>query len=553
MPTNTPNQMPNSGESMYEDYSVLESSYESFDEVRQRVNTVPEGAYDPVIDNNWVKPFNIPLEIVRTKILNTKSLIEDTIILYEEFLNKIYVNPFLNADIEESHFHIWREIKKNHPYEYEQYLMKNSEEGTVSIFDQNGNIIPDSSKSRQTPEYASYQQYKYAEKHGCRACRKFVKEYDRLISHSSFMHIYDYRYLLTMLMHEINCINESLIFDFGEEYEDESQEQAAEFYFSWAKMAENHTRILAEQVGVEPAKLPASEVDHITQKQAAQFQAFFSIRVASYSETIDNLLFSLQKDLVDTCDTFYKRYVSPAIRFKTKVAAPLEFEVETTSFLKQAPVLSEEVITVINAMRGNFGSILVDMIQRRNNVSKKFDYFLSISIQRRKYVNYIDQLSTKGAVKPNVILDIKDDPFEDLFRSIYVDPSEKTSLQSSHKNLDNLLDDDHPQYLLRAGGLIEGNIDVAEGVTIDGVDISSHSHTGDDGSVKILASDIDYDTVKNEQSIENENNEAFSVSINTFTTGILTGGIPVVDVSLEINVDDLIASDYEYEIIYKEN
>lgn len=548
--------MPDNGDGIYEKYSGEGGYGLSLEETRSFLKQVRTGEYDPAKDNFWVKPYKIPLKVVRTKIHNVKVDIEDTLYLFEEFLQKVYINPFLDPDIEECHFHIWKEIKKKYKDDFISY-MKYTKKEEVEIFDENGNLIQKIENApSDVPGFVSYAQYQYAEKHGCRTCRKFVKEYDRLISHSVFVHIFDFRYYLTMLLHEANCISESLSTDFGEDYEDESQEQAAEFYYSWAKMAESHTKLLAEQIGVPPDKLPESEVDHITKKQAAQFQAFFSIRVASYSETIDNLLFSIQKDLVDTCDSFYKRYVSPAIRFKTKVANPLEFEVETTAFMKTAPILSEEVISVINAMRGNFGSILTDMIQRRNNISKKFNYLFSIIIQRKKYISYIDQLSSKGSSRPKVTIDVKEDIFSKFFDEIIIDDSEKNSLLSDHGNLDNLLENHHTQYLLRSGGLIEGNIDVAAGITIDGVDLSDHSHNGDDGSVRILSTDIDFSTPREEDGISIEGNSVFNVTIDDFIPEILTGGTPVVNAVVTIELQEIDKDDfnkYEFEIIYKEN
>jgi hypothetical protein len=404
-----------------------------------------------------------------------------------------------------------------------------------------------------TPNFISFKQYLYAEEHGCRGCRKFVKEYDKLISHSIFVHLFDFRYYLKLLLHESNCIRESLLYDFGAEYEDESQEQAAIFYFSWAKMAENHTRLVTEELNENSDQIPSSEVDLISKKQAAQFQAFFSIRVAAYTESIDNLLFSMKKYLLDTCHIFYTKYVSPSLKFKSQVAAPLELDLLTTSMRTSMPTLAEEVVTAVNSFKGNFGSILTDMVQRRSNIQQKFDNLLSLNIQRKKYISYIDQLSVKASPRPKIILNINEDKHSFLFDQITIDDSSRMSLSSVHGNLDSLNDNDHPQYLMRSGGTIFGDIIMAEGVTIDGVDIDTHAHTGEDGSVRIKSTDIDYETPREETTLlQSADGSLLEVSINAFESSIKNGGVPTVNAVVNISIPDSYSDKYEYEIVYLE-
>lgn len=537
---------------VFDEYSVSEGSSNSLPEENQRKRY--EQSFND-IENfdtySFQKPYSIPLNVVRHKVNKTYSQIEDTLFVYENILSNVFINPYINADLEECHIHLWQEINKNYP------------ESLRYIEDEDQVFIGGSSRFNETtgqyeevdpPEYISFKQYLYAEKHGCRGCRRLVKEYDKTISHSMFVHFFDYRYYLTMLLHEAHCIKQSLLFDFGVEYDDESQEQTAIAYFAWAKMAENHTRLIAEELSEPKRELPTSEVDSISKKQAAQFQAFFSIRIASYSEAIDNILFSMKKYLVDTCDIFYNKYVSPAIKFKSKVASPLEVDMMTTRLGVDAPVLAEEIVTAVNSFKGNFGSILTDMTQRRNTMQEKFDKLFSLNRQRKKYIDYIDQLSEKASSRPNVILNIQKDIYSKVFDNIFIDSSERLSLFSGHGNLDGLLEDHHPQYLLRSGGTIFGDILVEEGITIDGVDLSAHAHTGQDGSVKIKSTDIDYNTPREETTIlQTEEGNQLLVSIDSFESDTRTGGVPVVNAVVNINVPDEFANKYEFEIIYLES
>ena len=471
---------------------------------------------------------------------------------FEGNLNKVYINPFLDKDIEEAHFHIWDEIYKNNPTLVHEHFP--DDENTFHTNDLSTGD-PSTSNPMKTPQFISFRQYKYAEEHGCRACRSFVKEYDRLISHSIFVHLFDFRYFLKLLSEEALYIKKSLLTDFGEEYQDESEEQTATFYHSWAEMSSHYTKRIAQQLNEQAGQIPSSEVDKITKKQAAQFQAFFSIRVSAFSEAIDNVLFSLKKELSDHSQIFYEKYISNAITFKTKVSSPLELAIQTTNLSTDAPLLSGEIITAVNTFKGNFGSILTDMTQRRNNLNQKFDKLFSLNSQRRKYINYIDQLSVKATLRPKVIVAVTEDDYSSLFDRIVVDNSERESLNSDHKMLHGLQENHHPQYLLRSGGKIFGDISVVDGSTIDGVDLSEHAHTGVDGSRRIMSTDIDYETPKGQINIMDlkiGSIGTMEVSVSEFVPDIRTGGIPVVDVVIDISVPDEVRDKYEFELLYRE-
>ena len=555
---------------IFNDYSVKEGASRSLQEESQ-IRRAEEKFND--IDNfdtySFSKPYKIPLNVVRSKVSRTHNQIQEVYDLLERLLNNVYINPTVDPDMEECHFHLWEELNKNNKeivsrfYEQEDMVFAG---GSGSFNEQTGEYESDFwNKNREaldnaiaaikvpTPNFISFKQYLYAEEHGCRGCRKFVKEYDKLISHSIFVHLFDFRYYLKLLLHESNCIKESLLYDFGAEYEDESQQQTAIFYFSWAKMAENHTRLITEELNENSDQIPSSEVDLISKKQAAQFQAFFSIRVAAYTESIDNLLFSMKKYLLDTCHIFYTKYVSPSLKFKSQVAAPLELDLLTTSMRTSMPTLAEEVVTAVNSFKGNFGSILTDMVQRRSNIQQKFDNLLSLNIQRKKYISYIDQLSSKASSRPKVIINIDEDKHSFLFDQITIDDSSRMSLSSVHGNLDSLNDNDHPQYLMRSGGTIFGDIIMTEGVTIDGVDIDTHAHTGEDGSVRIKSTDIDYDTPREETTLlQSADGSLLEVSINAFESSIKNGGVPTVNAVVNISIPDDFSNKYEYEIVYLE-
>lgn len=553
MTINRNEKLSSSGGYIFNDYKVTGGSSESY---RETVNRRRKEQNFNDIDNydfySLTPSYVIPLNVVKSNVFSADQKIQEALEVFEGFLEKVFINPVLDNDIEEAHFHLYEEIEKNYKEAYYAFMPRQGGDITIQIVDENGN--PVNRQSPSIPDYIPFRQYLYAEEHGCRGCRKFVKEYDRLISHSIFVHLFDFRYYLKLISNESKCIKNSLLYDFGGEYEDESQEQTAAFYYSWAKMAENHTRIITQELTQQADKLPSSEMDILSKRQAAQFQAFFSIRVSSYTEAIDNILFSLKKDLIDNCNMLYERFITPSLKFKTQVAAPLELDIETTNMSIRLPILSEEVITAVNAFKGNFGSVLSDMVQRRNNLQNKFDKLLSLNIQRRKYIGYIDSLSTIASSRPKIVVSVTEDNVSKLFDNIIIDKSERQSLSSSHSNLDGLTEDHHPQYLMRSGGTIFGDIIVEDGITIDGVDLSTHSHTGLDGSARIKSSDIDYDSAREEEIIlATQEDGTLNVAVSQYNLGIRQGGVPTVSATVDIQIPDELKDLYEFEILYREN
>ena len=317
-----------------------------------------------------------------------------------------------------------------------------------------------------------------------------------MISNTTFGHIYDFREIINYLVNETNCILNSLGADFGDNYEDDSQQQVASYYLYWLKMAIHYKELFAQSIKSSPTGLPETEVDKTTKKQAAQFQAFFAIRLNAVDAEINDQIASLKRDLVDNCEIFYNRFISPSLRISKDISNPLEFDFLTTRFSKDNPMLSGELVVATNLIKGNFASIHADCMQRFEMMSARVDSMMSLIHEKRKYANYISQLGNKSVQKRQVLQTVQNDLYSPLFRNIYSNTNRNNTFLSSHSKLDGLLDNDHPQYLLRDNGNITGHITAERGATIDGVDLSEHAHTGSDGSHRIKSTDIDYDNIR---------------------------------------------------------
>jgi hypothetical protein len=403
------------------------------------------------------------------------------------------------------------------------------------------------------PRYICFDEYLFAERHASTAGRRLVNEYDQAVGQATFSYFYQLRKLLNLFLNEISYIKNSLLLDFGDDYENPTQQQIALQYDTWGKIAVHYSQRIAKTIVSKPGEIPNAELDKISKKQAAQFQAFFAIRLNAVDAEINDQIASLKRDLIDNCEIFYNRFISPSLRISKDISNPLEFDFLTTRFSKDNPVLSGELVVATNLIKGNFASIHADCMQRFEMMSARVDSMMSLIHEKRKYANYISQLGNKSVQKRQVLQTVENDLYSSLFRNIYSNTNRNNTFLSSHSKLDGLLDDDHPQYLLKDKGNITGDISVEKGITIDGVDLSEHAHTGSDGSHRIKSTDIDYENIRALNATQNSYAvKPLSVTVDGFISDIIPGGVPVFDTVISIEVDDATLNTHEYEILYTE-
>lgn len=469
--------------------------------------------------------YSIPFQSVLSQVYGTQEVILNIKSGIENFfLKKLFINPLIDIDLNEAHLRVWQEAKK--------YLQN---------------------EKRSGPSYICFDEYIFAERYQSTASRRFINEFEEAISDSTFSYFFQVRKLLLYFLTEITYIRTSLLLDFGDDYENESQQKIALRFDTWAKMALHYTRRIASTILSTPGTLPDAEVDKITKKQAAQLQAFFAIRLNAVDEEINDILNNVKRDLSDNAEVFYKRYLSNALKMTGEVAESLDLDYYTTSMRRDMPTLASEVMLASNFLYGNFAAIHTDLIERFEMFIQKVDAALSLIHEKRRFSSYISQLSEKAVQKKKVLQTVQDDIYGPIFRSIFINTDRNNTYTSSHASLDNLDEDAHPQYLLKSGGTITGDITIENNATIDGVTIKGHSHSGFDGTGKILSSSIDYQSARD----SNSNNGRYvdkplSISIDSFISDIIDGGIPVFDMVISIEIDDESLVNHEYEIIYTE-
>lgn len=451
--------------------------------------------------------FFVPLDFVKSQIFSIYALLSEMKEDINFLLSSIFIRNDINLSLEESHKIMWKEVKK--------YNNVNEEDA---------------------PNYISFNQYKYAERTMSTSCRRMLEEYSRSISQASFAYLYDLRKIISFIQNEAINIRDILLNKFGEDYEDDTQKQVATQFDAWAKMASQFAQRVKQTITSPPGEIPLTELDKITKKQAVEFQAFFSIRLNALHEESQNIINILQRDYVDTSEIFYERYLSQAVQFTKDIVSSMELDFYTTSLSRDIPFLTDELLVATNVINANFGMVLTDLVQRNQLLNSNIDNLFRIIQTKRKYSNYIFQLSFKGQNKPVILTKVQEDKYSGIFESSYANFKTESDLISNHASLDNLEENHHPQYLLRDGGVISGNIFVQSNARIDGVHLSSHAHTGIDGSEKIKSTDIDYSSPREDENIKPI--KPNSIEIIQYSTDLVDGGVPVVDGIIDIEIDD---------------
>lgn len=500
-----------------------------------KLSKLVEDKYSSILPNAYDLAFKeeyyIPLRTVNNDINSIHETINEVINKIDTLLNNINVDYLASPSLEESHKALWREVVKHNDITTEEIWRSDDR-----FYAENPYINKETNKfydpEEVYPEHISFEEYLYARRSGSTVAKRFIREYDKVCSHSVFSYLIELRNFLEYMLNESYNIKKILTTIFREDYEDDAQKQIGVQFDAWSKVALHYTQRVEQSITSRPIEIPSTEVDKISEKQAVEFQAFFSIRLDAINEEIINVLDNIKSDFLENSDIFYDRYLYQSLKFKREIVSSMELDFYTTSMSRDLPVLAGELVIATNVMNANFGMILTDLIQRNTLINKKADNFFNLINEKRKYSNYIFQLSFKGAQKKQIVKSITSDIYSNIFKNSENKLKYESDLISNHGSLNNLLENHHPQYLLKDGGTITGDIFVENSAKIDGVQIGSHAHTGADGSQRIKSTDIDYSSPRNESEITVV--KPYSVTIDSYVPDIIDGGVPVMDVILSI-------------------
>lgn len=348
-----------------------------------------------------------------------------------------------------------------------------------------------------TPSYITFDEYKYLlTTTPSTAVEKVRSYYESRLRNVNGTGILDL-VLLTKLIHlEVSRIRNFILTYIGE-LDETAEFRLVELFQDWTETAFATIQRIDKTTKTKVvAKIPGAELDELTPELSTKYQVLFQTKLNQINSTIGEVSGKLEKNWNMPAVAFYNKALGPALLFQIKVAS----EITDPNNLSQRrlPLLSEEAKGTISGLASNYTVVLSDLI-RRNQLFIGYTEEILNNIDRRDiYKNYIDQLSDKGTSIASDFIQSSDvEQSETVIKAPHllshtVNTSvSSTSVRPSHSDLmDRDLGEAHPQYLLRSGGDINGNVTMSGGARIDGIIPSRHRHDGQDGSQKISGSHI---------------------------------------------------------------
>lgn len=347
-----------------------------------------------------------------------------------------------------------------------------------------------------TPEYITFDEYKYLLTGGDSHAVQLLKHYyEAKLRGPKGTAALDYYNLARAIYAEVERIRHFLTTYIGE-LDETAEFRTVELFQDWAEDTAQIAKALQNAVTTQVStRLAQSELDQLDHAESAKYQMVFQTKLNAINKTIKDEMGRLEKNWHNPSNDFYNKVLGPALLFQIKVANALS---NPNHIGKNLPLLSQEASGAIAGLSANYTVALHDQLQR-NKTFQQIVLGIAQNVERRDiYKNYVRQLEPKGK--------ILDSPFVSSSTVSQADPvlnapnpldgvtnptNSSTAFRPSHNDLlDRFTDDAHPQYFLVSGGTIEGDVELAEGVRIDGIIPSKHKHDGTDGSEKISGSNI---------------------------------------------------------------
>jgi len=278
--------------------------------------------------------------------------------------------------------------------------------------------------------------------------------------------------------------------------DDTAELRTVELFQDWASAATNHLNALYQLYTTRGINvLPAGEIGAATPAEARQAQATYKVKLNATNKELADSVAYLKKNFTEHADTFYGRFLGPAMQWRLAAGR---------SFHPQGGVIGAEMTTTNNSLDANLSVLQADQL-RRNKIFDEKVALIAAHIQRQDaFRDYIQQLAPVGkqitSGMPDMAVLSQDAPEEiDYWENLESDPPPPAIFTSLHSALGGLdIDDAHAQYLLRDGDELTGNLQLDDGVLIDGMRPGTHQHTGGDGTQKIRGIDIEGGSVTTE-------------------------------------------------------
>lgn len=398
------------------------------------------------------------------------------------------------------------------------------------------------------PEFISFKEYLFHFNHKSSHAEFFViRAFENAIRGPSGSNALDIYHILRLIIDEANRIKEFIENESFEILNDSSQHRTIEIFQDWGEAAQRFIAKAGKTLqGEVSSSINSTELDRLTKKQASELQGFFQVKLNVLNSNIEALFNQIHRDWESSSDFFYTKVLGAALHFQLKIAKNLRDKFNPETF----PTIGLEVNSTMVGFDTNYSVALADQIKRNSAFWDLIPQIFANIEQRDVYCNYIMQLSSKGTSIKSIF---SSESSVENQNFVYIENKDK--FKSSHSTLADIeLDDAHPQYLLRSGGVdskVTGDIYFANGVKIDGIDPSAHIHNGTDGS-SLLTDDSFATNSLSERVINNSSattQTPTNISLISQTSSLKQSGEGKVKAVVSFKIEELAAGGYEFEIV----
>jgi hypothetical protein len=400
--------------------------------------------------------------------------------------------------------------------------------------------------------YVHFGLYKHLLMHGdSNAANYLISLYESRLRGPSGTISLDLLKLTVFISNEMSRMEE-FIDEFIGEIDDTSEYRIIEAFQNWGENAYNTlSEILKASKKENRTQLPASELDNLDRSKATGTQALFKVKLNALNQRISSVFGEMYRDLNATADIFYRNYLGRALKFRLKISRDLGTGISS-------PILKEEIRNTVASLDSNFSVHLADLLKRISNFKESSIDIIGVATVRDSYNYYITQLASKGATVKNEFSSVPLSQEEltavgniDLVKDFRKIKNYEAAFVNAHAQLSGIDEDDaHPQYLLKAGGTITGDITLADGIKVGGIVPSLHKHNGVDGSAKIAGGDIEFNSITalNVNSSASVTGVPYNLEVAGATSIVGPTGDSTVTMLVSFDIEDDNVAGYEFEI-----
>lgn len=353
------------------------------------------------------------------------------------------------------------------------------------------------------PENINYQYYKALKLRDTTTAAYITKRYEEAARDVTGTCSLDVISLLKVFRQEILLI-QRFMSTTVKDFDDSSEYRSLESVQDWLQSCEGYEGQLRQvfQAGKQTS-LSIPEVDAATEKQARHTQAVLKVKLNAQNAAFHRELEAFKRDFADYAEVFYEKVLKPPMDYRLNIGREMRHTKDP---------LQAEIESVSKGLKASMSFAIADQFRRKSS----FDGYVTRLLDKLENQTHLriamHKLAEKGKPIPKSgprIMVTESPPapvvehFSDVDDGHYVYPNpddyvDKTDLLSPHSALHGLEQDDHPQYLMKSGGVVTGHVTLGEGATLDGIVPSLHRHTGEDGSPQIHGTDIIGGTLSDE-------------------------------------------------------